>query len=581
MRVIITPPRAAPAASGLGAARKHPASGPLRTLVAMVVVALAFMAVAGQLVRLALPAQSALSSSLSEVVDGNFARPDIVDRNGRLLATDVEAYSLFADPAHVLDRDELVEKLGTVFPDLDREALRKDLLNRQRRFVWIRRGLSPKTAQAVHDLGIPGLDFRRELRRAYPGGTLAGHVIGYVNIDNRGVAGIERYLDEALGVEAVQNATIAERAPVRLSIDIGVQHAVESELGAAIGRYGAKGAAAVVLDVETGEVLASASHPEVDPARPAMSLDPVRIDKVASSTFELGSVFKAITLAMVLDEGLVTLDSIVDASEPIAADRFTIKDMHPLGRPLTVAEVFLHSSNVGAAKLALMAGPQRLQDFLKRLELLDPIRTEAGPVASPQVPQRWQDIEAMTISYGHGLAVAPLQFAAATAALVNGGKRVAPTFIRQVADAPQPDLPLVNPTTSSRIRELMRRNVTDPAGTGKRAEVAGYFVGGKTGTAEIAAGGGYRENAVISSFLAAFPMRRPRYVVYVLLFEPKPTAAAAGEVLAGLNAAPTAGLIVRRIGPLLGMLPGKEAPPPGRQAGNTFDAPAPPKYETR
>jgi cell division protein FtsI (penicillin-binding protein 3) len=554
------------------------ANRPLRTLIAMLVMILAFAAVAGQLIRLAVLGQSHLSSSFTATVEQSFARPDIVDRNGRLLATDVEAYSLFADPAHVLDRDEVVEKLRTIFPDLDGAALRDDLADRTRRFVWIKRGISPKTAQAVHNLGLPGLDFRRELRRAYPGGKLAGHVLGYVNIDNKGVAGIERYVDEVVGVEAVQGATLAERAPVRLSLDIGVQHAVEAELESAMRRYEAKGAAGIVLDVNTGEILASASLPEVDPAYPAMSLEPRRIDKVAGSTFELGSVFKTATVAMALDAGLVSLDTQVDVREPLAAGRFTITDFHPLGRPLSVAEIFIHSSNVGAAKLALMAGSEHEQEFLRRLHLLDPMKTEAGPIAAPQLPEHWKDVETMTIAFGHGLAVAPLQFAAAAGELINGGNRLIPTFIKHPADAGHVKVPLIQSTTSARLREIMRRNVADPAGTGKRADVPGYLVGGKTGTAEIPGPGGYRKKAVIASFLAAFPMNRPKYLVYVLLFQPKPTAAAHGEVVAGLNAAPTAGRVIARIGPLLGMLPagGTKSTP-----GVAFDATSPAKYEAR
>jgi cell division protein FtsI (penicillin-binding protein 3) len=554
------------------------ANRPLRTLIATLLILAAFAAVAGQLVLLALSGQSELSSSFVATVDQSFARPDIVDRNGRLLATDVEAYSLFADPAHVLDRDEVVEKLRTVFADLDGDALRRELSDRARRFVWIRRGLSPKTAQAVHNLGLPGLDFRRELRRAYPGGALAGHVLGYVNIDNKGVAGIERYVDEVVGVEAVQGATLAERAPVRLSLDIGVQHAVEAELESAVERFEAKGAAGIVLDITSGEILASASLPEVDPAYPSMSLESRRADKVAASTFELGSVFKTATVAMVLDAGLVSLDTKVDVREPLDAGRFTIKDLHPLGRPLSVAEIFVHSSNVGAAKLALKAGPAHLQGFLRRMQLLDPIKTEAGPVAAPQVPEHWREIETMTIAYGHGLAVAPLQFAAAAGALLNGRNRLLPTFVKHPADAGHVNVPLIHAETSARLRELMRANVTDPGGTGKRADIPGYLVGGKTGTAEIPGPGGYREKAVISSFLAAFPMNEPKYVVFILLFEPKPTAAAGGEVLAGLNAAPTAGRVVGRIGPLLGMMPtGRTASAPGM----AFDATSPAKYEAQ
>ncbi|WP_291006083.1 penicillin-binding protein 2 [Hyphomicrobium sp.] len=562
-----------------GEVERGAANGPLRTLIATLAMAVAFLAVGAQLVRLAMSSQGELSASLNETVAQSFARPDIVDRNGRLLATDVEAYSLFADPARVIDRDEVVEKLGVVFPDLDRTALRKDLSDRSRRFVWVRRGLAPRTAQAVHNLGLPGLDFRRELRRAYPGGKLAGHVLGYVNIDNKGVAGIERYVDEVVGVESVQGATLAERPPVRLSLDIGVQHAMEAELAGAVDRYQAKGAAGIVLDVTTGELLASASLPAVDPARPNMSLEPERLDKVAGSTFELGSVFKTLTLAMAIDRALASPETIIDVRNELKSGGFTIKDLHPLRRPLTVAEIFLHSSNVGAAMLALQAGPQRFEEFLRHMQLLDSMKTEAGSVAAPQLPPRWGEVETITASYGHGIAMAPLQFAAAASAIVNGGRKVIPTFVKPAADAGVAEIPLISAATSEKMRVLLRRNVAEAAGTGKRAEVPGYLVGGKTGTAEIPGAGGYREKAVISSFLAAFPMDKPRYLVFVLLFEPKATKDTAGEVLASRNAAPTVARVISRIGPLLGMLP-TQATAPGA-SGLAFDASSPAKYEAR
>jgi cell division protein FtsI (penicillin-binding protein 3) len=564
-------------ADGEGVTQPRGANGPLRTLIATLAMALFFMAVGAQLVRLALMGVSESSISLNETVAQSFARPDIVDRNGRLLATDVEAYSLFADPARVIDRDEAVEKLAVVFPDLDTSALRKELSDRTRRFIWVKRGLPPRAAQAAHNLGIPGFDFRRELRRAYPGGKLAGHVLGYVNIDNKGVAGIERYVDEVVGVESVQGATLAERPPVRLSLDIGVQHAVEAELVDAVGRYKAQGAAGVVLDVTTGEVMASASLPGVDPAKPNMDQD--RLDKIAGSTFELGSVFKMLTVAMAIDQALATPETVIDTRHEITSGRFTIKDLHPLRRPLSVAEIFLHSSNVGAAKLALLAGPQRFQEFLRHMQLLDVMKTEAGAMPLPQVPQRWGEIETITASYGHGIAMAPLQFAAAAAAVINGGRKVTPTFVKKQADAGIAEIPLVSTTTSDKMRALMRRNVAEQAGTGKRAEVRGYEVGGKTGTAEMPGVGGYREKAVISSFLAAFPMDNPRYLVFVLLFEPTGTQETGGEVLASRNAAPTAGRVISRIGPLLGMLPTQAAATGG--TGMAFDASSPAKYEAR
>lgn len=570
-------PHGAPSPRGGPASRG--ANGPLRTLIATLAVAIAFLAVGAQLVRLALSSQGELSASLNETVAQSFARPDIVDRKGRLLATDVEVYSLFADPARVIDRDEVIEKLAAVFSDLDSAALRKDLSDRTRRFVWLRRGLSPRVAQEVHNLGLPGLNFRRELRRAYPGGKLAGHVVGYVNIDNKGVAGIERYVDEVVGVESVQAAMIAERPPVRLSIDIGVQHAVEAELVSAMERFEAKGAAAVVLDVTNGEVLASASLPAVDPARPGMSLEPGNLDKISSSTFELGSVFKTLTVAMALDRAQVTPETILDVRKELVSGRFTIKDLHSAGRPLSVAEIFIRSSNVGAAMLALQAGTQNFQQFLGRLSLLDAMKTEAGPIAPPQLPKRWGEIETITIAYGHGIAMAPLQFAAAAASIVNGGQKVSPTFIKRPVGAGQADIRLVSAETSARMRAMMRRNVAEPGGTGKRAEVQGYEVGGKTGTAEMPGPGGYREKAVISSFLAAFPMDEPRYLVFTLLFEPKGTKESGGEVLASRNAAPTTARIVSRIGPLLGMLPKQSASLGGKTLA--FDAASAAKYEAR
>jgi cell division protein FtsI (penicillin-binding protein 3) len=552
------------------------AGGPLRTLIATVGMALFFMAIGAQLVRLALQGLTENASiTLSETVAQSFARPDIVDRNGRLLATDVEVYSLFADPARVIDRDEVVEKLAGVLSGLNRANLRRELADRSRRFIWIRRALPPRAAQAVHDLGLPGLDFRSELRRTYPGGTLAGHVLGYVNVSNKGVTGIERYLDEAVGVESVQGATLAERAPVRLSLDIGVQHAVEAELSDALTRYKAQGAAGLVMDVRNGEVLASVSLPAIDPGKPNTSEE--RIDKIAGSTFELGSVFKTMTVAMALDAALVTPETVFNVKPSLTSGKFTIGDVHPHKGPLTVAQIFERSSNVGAAMIALEAGAERVRGFLSRMQLLDAMKTEAGPIASPQLPAKWDELTTITASYGHGIALAPLQFAAAACALVNGGNRVTPTFIKRAPDAGQAQIPLISAATSQRMRELMRLNVT--AGTGGQAEVAAYKVGGKTGTADIPGIGGYREKAVISSFLAAFPMDEPRYLVFVLLFEPQATKETGGEVLASRNAAPLAGRVIARVGPLLGLLPTQAAmPPTGTLA---FDAAARAKYEAR
>lgn len=534
---------------------RKPPSIRIRTSLVMLSVTLAFAAVAVQLGRLAATAEPDIVVSLTEPATRSFARPDIVDREGRLLATDIEMPSLYADPALVQGVDETTERLGTLLPDLNQGELRAALSDRTRRFLWIRRGLPPKLAQEIHDLGLPGLEFRSELRRAYPLQRLAGHVLGSVNIDNKGAGGIERTIDETVGVEAPLLRPVNAGMPVRLTLDLGVQHAVEDELSAAMARYEAKGAAGLVLNVRNGAVLASASLPGVDPARPADALDKTRIDKIQGGTYELGSIFKILTVAMALDAGTAKLDTVLDVTKPLTAGRFTIKDLHSAGRPLTVSEVFLHSSNVGAGMLALAAGAERQIAFLDRLGLRGETRTEAGPVAPPQLPAHFGRVEQITVSYGHGLAVAPIQFAAAAAAILNGGTRVTPTFLSTKAETAVAGPRIVSAETSRSLAVLMRRNVAEKEGTGTRADVPGYRVGGKTGTAEMPGIGGYQAKSVVSSFLAAFPMEDPKYLVLILIFEPQGVKETDGEVLAGRNAAPTAGRVIGRIAPMLGVLP--------------------------
>lgn len=504
--------------------------------------------------RLAVLGQGEVRASITRPLAETFTRPDILDREGRLLATDIEAPTLYADPSLILDLDEVIEGVSSVLTDIDVQDLRRQLADRSRRFVRLRRGVPPRVAQRIHDLGIPGLAFRMEPKRVYPAGGVAGHVLGHVNTDNKGMAGIEGYIDESVGIEASNGFIASPREPVRLTLDLGVQHALESELADAATRYSAPGAAGLVLDAETGAVLAAASLPTVDPARPSQSLERTRLDKLTVGTYELGSIFKTMTVAMAIDQGLATPDTVYDVRAPLRSGSYTIRDLHPLGRPLTVRDIFIHSSNVGAGMIALQAGTDRQRAFLDRLGLLEPIRTQAGPVAPPRTPERWGQIETITVSYGHGLAVAPLQFAAAAAAIVNGGFKVTPTFLGPVADlSTRPRV--LRAETSDAMRELMRRNVTSRSGTGRRADVPGYEVGGKTGTAEMPGRGGYREKAVIASFLGAFPMSRPRYIVLVLLHQPEASEETKGQLTAGLNAAPATARIIERIAPILGIVP--------------------------
>ena len=524
-----------------------------RVLPVALALAVLFAAIGGQMLRLAFTGRSEIRLQSAEPIGRVNARPDIVDRHGRIIATDIDAPSLYADPALILDLDEVIEKLSTALPGLDAGELRRSLGDRGRRFAWIRRGMAPLEAQRVHELGLPGLNFRREPKRVYPAGALTGHIIGHVNIDNRGQAGIERSIDETAGFDAVLGASASRLKVVRLSLDLGVQHSVTEELRRAMTRYTATAAAGLVLDIHTGGIVAAVSLPSVDSNRPAEALDPARPDRLQGGVFELGSIFKMLTIAMALDDGRATLDTTYDVTRPIEIGRFTIKDQHPSSVPFSVRDIFLHSSNVGAGLMALESGTERQLLFLARLGLTEPIRTETGPVAPPLLPQRWDRIETVTISYGHGLAVAPMQFAAAAAVLLNGGRRVTPTYL--AVENSKPGEAVVSPATSAAIAEVMRLNVTAQAGTGRRAEVAGYRVGGKTGTAEMPGADGYRRRAVIASFIGALPMDQPRYLTLVTLFEPQPNEETRGQITAAVNAAPVTARIVTRIAPILGVLP--------------------------
>lgn len=540
-----------------GVEREHePAQGfKVRHMAMTLSVLFTCVAITFQLLNLAWRGQTHTLTTLANPIAQSFSRPDIVDRKGRLLATDVSLPSLFADPTRIVDRDAVVEQLSALMPDLDRAALRAELADTSKHFVWVRRGIAPKIAQYIHNLGLPGLAFKDELRRAYPAGKLAGHVLGAVNVDNKGMAGIERYIDTTYELEPVLGTPVSQKSPVQLSLDVGVQHVLDDELLNAVERYKAEGAAGVILDVDSGEVLAATSLPQIDPMQLAHLQDQHLSDKVLAGSYELGSVFKLFTVAMALDEGIVKPSTPIDVSKPLISGRHVIKDAHPSANFLSVEEVFTHSSNVGSAVLALSVGQDKHLEFLQRLNLTTPITSEAGSMAQPLLPEHWQRINQITIAYGHGIAVSPLQFAAAAAALINGGRYLLPTFLRSKSFGPVPGRQVITSQTSDAMRQLMRRNVVDRSGTGWRADVAGYDVGGKTGTAEVASANGYKKKQVISSFVAAFPMKSPRYLVLVSIFKPKGTKATGGAITASRNAAPVTGRIVKRIAPLLNVLP--------------------------
>jgi cell division protein FtsI (penicillin-binding protein 3) len=553
--------RAAAWEPGVDGARQH-----RRVLGLALLMALGFLAVAFQVVRLSLSGTATGGGNrvnLAEPLVRTHARPDILDRRGRLLATDIVSHSLFADPWLVVDVDEASELVAGVLPDLDPAELRAALADRSRRFVWIRRHLAPVEAQRIHDLGLAGLAFRTEPRRIHPQGRLAGHVLGHVSIDNRGLSGIERHIDESQGLETGYSADFA-RPPVSLTLDIGAQHALEEELSLALAQYGASGAAGVILDAGSGAVLAAASLPDVDPGRPAEGLIADRLDRLNSATWELGSVLKVFTVAMALEMGLATPATVLDVRVPLRVGGWEIRDLVPSGRPLTVREVLVQSSNIGVAQLALLAGATQQRAFLDRMGLTQPIRLETGQLGAPRLPSQWGPTETATIAYGYGIAVSPMQLATAAAALVNGGTRVRPHLVSIMPGLTEQESPperVVSAATSAQVRDMLRRAVTQPGGTGRRADVPGFEVGGKTGTAELAGRGGYRARSVVASFLGAFPIRAPRYVVLVSLMEPRPAVddaaqgQATGRITAGVNAAPIAARVISRTGALLGVVP--------------------------
>lgn len=511
-----------------------------------------FVALTVRLVNLSLRGDVSERVHVAATVNNTPARPDIFDRNGEMMATDITVASLFADARKIIDVDEAADEIGAVLPGVDTVSLRRKLAS-DRAFVWIKREVTPRQKAGIYNLGLPGLFFVNETRRVYPKGRAAAHVLGHVNIDNKGTAGIEMYIDrEMKAASKTHNGTKNE--PIYLSVDLRIQHALADELARAKEEHKADAAAGIVLDVQSGEVVAMVSLPDYDPNAPAQALDKVRLNRNVSGVYELGSTFKAFTAAMVLDSGVATMSTRYDTRKPIKISRFTIRDFHAQRRLLTVPEVFIYSSNIGAAKMAMDVGVNNHKKFLKKLGLLNRLVTELPENRAPLMPKKWKPIHSMTISYGHGLSVAPLQMAAAAAALVNGGRLIHPTFLRRSAVAAFLDSKqVIKPKTSRMMRELMRLNAV--RGTAKRADVPGYQVGGKTGTAEKVVNGRYSKDALLTTFLGVFPTDAPEYVVFVMFDEPKPSEATHGYATAGWNAAPTTGRIIKRIAPMLGVLP--------------------------
>lgn len=529
-----------------------------RLVFCMFVVAALYSILCGRLVDLGLSAITTgdIGAPKVHATDIRIERGDITDRNGVLIATNLTTKSLFANTKIMQDKNEAARKLAKLFPELSEKSL-KGKLNSGKSFVWIRRNLNPREQLAVNNLGIPGLNFQTEERRIYPQGDLLAHVLGYVGTDGHGLAGIEKNFDDHLLSHA------AADKPLALSVDVRVQNILRNELAGAAKEFSAIGAAGVVMDVNTGEILGMASLPDFNPNRVSKESANDLFNRVLAGVYEMGSTMKTLTMAMALDSGRVHMSDTYDATNPIKIGRFSIDDFHAKHRVLTVPEVFMYSSNIGTAKMALDVGTEGQKSFFKKAGLLKPMTIEMPERPRPLFPSNWTKVNTMTIAFGHGIAISPLHLVSSISAIANDGVMRHPTLLK--TDMPEEGVRLIKERTTDKVRRLMRLVVTN--GSGKNANVPGYLVGGKTGTAEKLGGGkGYKKDARLSSFIGVFPIHKPRYAVLVMIDEPKGTKATGGYATGGAVAAPAAGRVITRIAPMLGVQPVDENSPQIREA---------------
>ena len=493
------------------------------------------------------PSGVALVSMTSADLQVHAGRATITDRNGEILAISLPTASVIANPKQLFDAADVAAKLKSVLPDIDEAETRKRLSDQSKSFVYLARHITPNQQLRINTLGIPGIDFEPTNRRHYPLGRVAAHVLGGVDVDGLGVAGVERFYNDRLRTDA---------SPLRLSLDVRVQAVMRDEMTKAMEEFHAIGACGIVMDVRTGEVLAMVSLPDYDANTFGQASADQRFNRAVTGMYEPGSTFKLQTASMALDAGVVHIWNQFDASQPIHIGRFTITDFEGKHRWLYLPEVLAYSSNLGAAHIADQVGAERQRAWLDRMGMLSRIGIELPEAGLPLHPAiaNWKEAATMTVGFGHGIAVSPLHVVDGTAAVANGGILYRPTLIAQDPTAsPREGLPVMQKSTSDLARRLMRLVVT--SGYGKPADVPGYYVGGKTGTAEKVVGHGYAKHTNVSAFMSVFPMNAPRYAVYFMLDEPKGNASTGGYSTAGAVSAPAAGKVIARIGPMLGLLP--------------------------
>jgi len=541
------------ALDGARKVRRHMTKARIRWVI--VALLLIFGAVAGRLVQLGLVVQdNSIEGQARDLITAT--RPAILDRNGMELAVDIRVPSLFAEPRRIIDVEEAATALHSVLPDVNVDWLRQRLTG-DKGFVWIKRELTPAIEEKIMQLGIPGLDFVTESKRFYPGGSEASHILGAVNIDNQGIAGIEKAMDND-SIALLQSIGLArgnELAPVNLSIDLRVQHTMHDVLADAITRYQAQAASGIMMDIKTGEVLGLVSLPDFDPNNPVSALQKDSFNRITAGIYELGSTMKSVTIAGALDSGKVKITDSFDARYGVRFGRFTIDDFHGKHRILTVPEIYKYSSNVGAIKVMQAWGKDNFRAFLSKLGFDKPEPLELPERRNPTVPKTFSEIVAATAAFGHGMSVSPVAMLTAMAAFANDGLMVKPTLYKtNLSDAQKTYQQVVSEKTSHEMRYIMRLNALEGSGSRMNKFAEGYRAGGKTGTAEKVVNGHYDSGKVLSLFASVFPLDNPKYAMMVLVDDPH-TEPGQGGHTAGWNAGEATGRIIQRVAPMLGISP--------------------------
>lgn len=520
-----------------------------RSSVLLLFLALLFLLIMGKLTHLMVLYNTHSGSDNIRLPTTLIERGNILDRHGNILASSLATASLYANPKEIINAREAAQKLSKRFKDLSYQKIHS-LLTSGKSFVWLKRSLTPQEQQDVNTLGLPGVYFQREEKRIYPYDKLTSHVVGFTGLDNTGLSGIEKHFDRTLRTDSTS---------VQLSLDIRAQHILHDELVKGMEKFSAKGASGIILDAQTSEVIAMASLPDFDPHYPDKADNGSTFNSATLGIYEMGSIFKIFTLAMALDAGTITLQDGYDTSKEYKVGKYKMKDFYGKNRWLSIPEVFMYSSNIGTVKMTLELGPEAQRSFLDKMGLLTSTPLELPETGKPMAPDRWGEVGAATISYGYGVAISPLQMINGVAAVVNGGLLKQPTILLDGSKG-RPEKRVISEETSEKMRRLLYLSVKE--GSGRKSAAPGYLVGGKTGTANKTLGKSYvKKNFHRSLFVGAFPINTPRYVVLIMLDEPQGIKETQGFSTGGWTSAPIAGSIIKRVAPVLGVLPVNEKSP--------------------